>query len=104
VKNTFCSLIVVSNESPTVYKLRISRFTARYIAIAGLVSCLATVSLSYHFPAVKHDDAAHQRLQMENRALELENKNVQVRAQQIETELAGLEQLTKRITELIETE
>jgi hypothetical protein len=104
VKKTFCSLIVVSNESPTVFKLRISRGAVRYIALAGLISFLTTVSLGYRFTAKTVDDMDHVRLQRENRSLQIENRNVEVRAQRLEAEIAGLEELSKRITELIEAE
>ena len=104
MNNTFCSLIVVSNESPTVFKLRISRLAVKYIVIAGLLSFLTTISLGYHFPATELRDIDHVRLQRENRNLQIENRNVEVRAQRLETEVAGLEELSKRITDLIETE
>jgi hypothetical protein len=104
VKDTFCSLIVVSNESPTVFKLRISRVAARYIVIAGLLSFLTTISLGYHFPSTKLNDIDHVRLQKENHNLQIENRNVEVRAQRLEAEVEGLEELSRRITDLIETE
>jgi hypothetical protein len=104
MKNTFCSLIVVSNESPTVFKLRISRLAIRYFVIAGLISFLTTVSFGFYFSSAAMDEFDHARLQQENRALQIENRNIEVRAQKIEAEVVSLEELSKRITDLMETE
>ena len=101
MKETFFSLIVVSNESPNVFKLRISRTAVKYILAAGVLSFLTTAALSYgihyHF-----DDVDHARLQTENRELQIENKNVEVRAQSLEAKVEGLEELSERIKNLIE--
>jgi hypothetical protein len=94
------SLIIVSNESPTVFKVRISRTTVKYLGIAALVSFLATMMLGYFLP--EFDDVDHARLQTENRSLQIENKNLEVRAQSLETKVAGLEEMSERIQNLIE--
>jgi hypothetical protein len=103
MKDTFFSLIVVSNESPNVFKLRISRTAVKYLAGAALLSFLTTAALGYGISyGLDHDD--HARLQNENRNLQIENKNVEVRAQSLEAKVEGLEALSERIKGLIETQ
>jgi hypothetical protein len=104
VKGNFCNLIVISTASPTVHKLRISRTAIRTFVAAGLVSFLITVSIGQYFSATRVNEVDHARLQSENQALQIENKNAEVRAQRLDSELMRLEELSKRITDLIQTE
>jgi hypothetical protein len=102
VQGAFWSLIVVSNESPMVIKLRISRTTLKCAVLGILVTILVTLVLGYLLPEL--DDIDHARLQTENRSLQIENKNLEVRAQTLEAKVAGLEEMSERIRNLIEGE
>jgi hypothetical protein len=94
----------MSTASPTVHKLRISRTAIKTFAIAGLFSFLITVSIGQYFNAKRVNEGDHARLLSENQALQIENKNAEVRAQRLDSEVMRLEELSKRITDLIQTE
>ena len=104
MKTRFCDLIVIAPESPSINKIRISSQAMLILFGAFVLSFSLAVALAYCFPAEKLNELNRSRLQAENQALEIENKNLELRTHKLNFQLSTLEQTSKRITDLLETD
>ena len=104
MKTRFCDLIVIAPESPSICKFRITSQAMLMILGAFLLSFCLAVALTYCFPAEKLSEVNRSRLQAENQALDIENKNLELRTHRLNGQLSTLEQTSKRITELLEND
>jgi hypothetical protein len=82
------------------------RFTSKAIwllAVSCLISFFAVLIIQYTLPRfVSTLDPV--RLENENRELRVENRNTTIKADQMNDRLAQLEEQSKRISELMQTE
>ncbi len=103
-EDEICDLIVMAPESPSICKIRISSQAMLIFFGAFVLSFSLAVALAYCFPAEKLNELNRSRLQAENQALEIENKNLELRTHKLNFQLSTLEQTSKRITDLLETD
>ena len=97
------NLIVLCPGSPKMFKFRFTSKAIWLLAISCLISFCAVLILQYTLPRfVSQLDPA--RLENENRELRVENRNTTIKAEQMSDRLVQLEERTKRISELMQTE
>jgi Tfp pilus assembly protein PilO len=96
----FCSLIILGPSAPRTVKLHLSRGAITILVLAFLISFLAVIWLGYTFPS-DINDSHRANLEAENQALKLEMSNAMVGINKLDAKVAELEQLSKRIQELV---
>ena len=101
MKSNLFKLIVVSPSSPRILRFQVSKKAIIILAMAFLLSFGLTVAAISSIPAEKLSDAVHLQLQAENQALQIENRNIELRALRIDADLNELEELSKRINALM---
>ena len=104
MKTNLFNLIVVSPSSPRIWKVQVSKKVVLMISLVFLLSFGVTVAVVSSVPAEKLSDAGHSQLQAENHALQIENRNIELREHRIDAELSELEELSKRINALMEAD
>ena len=104
MKTNLFNLIVVSPSSPRIWKLKVSKRAIVIIALVFLFSFGLTVAMVSSVPPEKLSDADHLKLRLENQALQIENRNIELRAHRIDAELSELEEMSKRINALMQTD
>ena len=102
MKTSLCNLIVISPGDPRIWKIQISRTAAAILLGAFLLSFCVTVAVGYTVSPEKLHDAEHHRLQAENQALEVANKNAEIRNGKIERDLKEIEVLSHRVNTLMQ--
>jgi hypothetical protein len=97
------SLIILEPTTPHVYTFRVSYPLVATVLLAGLISFVTIVIMGYTFPPLATDP--HQaRLVEENQVLRTENKNLKLQADRLGYKVAKLEEISKRISHLIEAD
>jgi hypothetical protein len=104
MKTNLFNLIVVSPSSPKIWKIQVSKKALIIIALVFLFSFGITVAVVSSVPAEKLRGADHLKLQAENQALQIENRNIELRAHRIDAELSELEEMSKRINALMQAD
>jgi hypothetical protein len=102
MKGIFGSLIILEPSSPQVYSFRVTYAWIAIIALAGLISVGAVVAVGYMFPPLIVDQQA--RLERENQVLRTENKNLKIQADRLGHRVAQLEEISERISTLVEAD
>jgi mannitol-specific phosphotransferase system IIBC component len=104
MKPSFYNLVVVSPGDPRIVKFHISRKVILMLVVAFLVSFLVTVAVAYTISRLSNSSSGEQiRLEKENQALAVQNKNAAIRNQKLEAQLDGLEKLTDRVNALLQS-
>jgi hypothetical protein len=98
---TFYRLIVIPPAASRVDNIRISRRTVLILVAALALSFLATIALMLLFPRIQKSDTDRSRLAAENQRLKIENKNARFRMEQLNEQIAHVEELSNGITALI---
>ena len=97
------NLIVLCPGSPKMFKFRFTSKAILLLAVSCLISFFAVLIIQYTLPRfVSTLDPV--RLENENRELRVENRNTTIKADQMNDRLAQLEEQSKRISELMQTE
>ena len=104
MKTNLFNLIVVSPSNPRIWKLKVSKRAIVIIALVFLFSFGITVAMVSSVPPEKLSDADHLKLRAENQALQIENRNIELRAHRIDAELSELEEMSKRIDALMQAD
>jgi cell division protein FtsB len=104
METTFYSLIVIPPDSYRGRKIRISRLAILILAAALVLSFLVTVALMLLFPRVHSSDTDRSRLAAENQTLRVENRNAEIQIWKLNTQISRVEELSSRITALIEAD
>jgi hypothetical protein len=100
---TFYRLIVVCPEGGSrVRKIHISRLAVLILVAACLISFFATVSLMLGFPRLYIAEAKSSRLAAENRALEIETQDANSRLQNLDRQVAHVEEISDHIESLMD--
>ena len=96
----FCSLIVLGPGAPNTYKFHLSRSAIVILVLAFVVSFLVVI---WAATAVSSPVKTVPRttLEAENLALRLETSNAAIGIQKLDEKVAELENLSKRIDELV---
>lgn len=99
------SLIVVSPANPRIWKIHISWQAVAVLVLVFVMSFFLSVLITnVKFADEKLSDDAHVRLQSENQALQIENKNAEVRTRKLDDEISRLEEISRRIDTLVHTD
>src|SRR5207253_7535703 len=91
MKTTFWSLIVISPNSPSLHKIRISGKALLILAGAFMLAFCTTVFLLLMFPRIEINDIDRSRLAAENQVLRIENKNLTVGMHKLDSKLSRME-------------
>jgi hypothetical protein len=104
MKTTFWSLVVISPESPSLHKIRISGQALMILAGAfGLAFC-TTVFLLLMFPRIEISDVDRSRLVAENQMLRVENKNLTVGMHRLDSKLSRMEGTSHEVAALMQAD
>lgn len=104
MKTTFCSLIVISPQNRWSRKIQISRPAMFILAAVFILSFFTSVLLALSFSSLKVNEADRDRLAAENQTLKIENTNIEFRTRKLNTQLSRVEELSKRVTDLMEAD
>src|SRR5260370_19170940 len=102
MKPTLYRLIVVPPDGSRGRRIQISRQAVLILAAAFILSFLATVTLLLIFPRTQSSDTDRSRLAAENQTLKIENRNAEFQMERLNTQLSRVEELSNRITALID--
>jgi hypothetical protein len=100
----FCSVIVLSNDAPRVFKLHLSRSIVGLAAAVGFGLLILMLFLGYYFPPSRFKEFDPSFLRGENSALRLQNQNTQLQTEKLSSELSELEKQSNRMVGLIEAD
>jgi len=104
MKTTFYSLVVIPPFGSRGPKIQISRPAVLILAAAFAVSFFVAVGWLLLFPRIQSSDTARYRLAAENQTLKIDNKNAEFRVRRLNTQLSHVEELSNRITALIDAD
>jgi hypothetical protein len=106
MKTNLCSLIVISPESPEIWKIQITRKAVVILAVAFFVSFCVSVAFtqSVNNQSFNLDEVDYKQLQAENRAMRIENRNAEIRTRKVDVTLSQLEERSNRLTALIDAD
>ena len=104
MRTKFCDLIVISPVSPKIWKVKVTPQAVIILAVAFLISFTSAAAVTYTLVPQKLDPAYHSRLEAENHALRVENKNTDLQNRRLENKLSNLEGMSNRISVLMETD
>lgn len=104
MKTNLYNLIVISPHDPQIWKVRISRRAVLVLAIAFFLSLCVTIVLAQGLQNQTLSEADYRKLEAENRTMKIENRNAHLRTRKLDSELARLEEASKRITLLLESD
>src|SRR5436309_950846 len=100
---TFYRLIIVCPEGgPRVRKIHISRLAVLILLAACLLSFFATVTLMLGFPKLYVAEANSSRIAAENRALRGETQDAALRLQNLDRQVAHVEEISDHIESLMD--
>jgi hypothetical protein len=102
VMKNLCSLIVISPESPEIWRIHVSKKAVVILAIAFVLSFVVSVTLTQGLQQPTLNEADYTQLQAENRDMEIVNRNAELRTRKVDMALSNIEAQTKRITSLME--
>jgi hypothetical protein len=69
-----------------------------------VLSFFTSVVLALSFPHIRVNDSERDRLAAENQELKIGNKNAEFRTRRLKTQLSRVEELSKRVTDLMEAD
>ena len=104
MKTTFWSLIVISPNSPSLHKIRISGKALLILAGAFVLAFCTTVFLLLMFPRIEINDIDSTRLAAENQMLRIENKNLTVGMHKLDSKLSRMEGRSQQVAALMQTD
>jgi hypothetical protein len=104
MKTTFYNLFVIPPHGSRSRKIRISRPALLILAAALVLSFLLTVALMLIFPHIRSNDSDRSRLAAENQRLKIENKNAELSMRKLNAQVSRVEELSSRITALIQSD
>jgi len=102
MKKLFGSLIILSPVSTNVLKFRFTPTAILILVLSCFLSFGVVVALGYSMPVVPESD--HMRLEKENMELKISNKNAALGVSRLAETTDRMEEQTKRIKDLMETE
>jgi hypothetical protein len=98
-----CSLIVISPESPEIWRIHVTRQAVFILAIAFVVSFCLSVAFTQGLEQQSSlSEADYTRLEAENHAMEIENRNAELRTRKVDIALSNLETRSERLTGMME--
>jgi hypothetical protein len=104
MRTKFCDLIVISPVSPKIWKVKVTPQAAIILAVAFLISFTSAAAVTYSLTPQKLDPTYHSRLEAENHALRVENKNTELQNRRLETKLSNLQGMSDHISVLMESD
>ena len=104
MKTTFWSLVVISPNSPSLHKIRISGQALMILAGAFVLAFCTTVFLFLMFPRIEINDIDSTRLAAENQMLRIENKNLTVGMHKLDSKLSRMEGRSQQVAALMQTD
>jgi hypothetical protein len=104
MRTKFCDLIVISPESPKIWKIHVTPQAVLILAMAFLISFSAAAAVTYGLSPEKVNDVNRGRLEAENRVLRIKNKDLQVGVQRVNSQVSRLEKTSERIKDLVASE
>ena len=104
MKTTFWSLVVISPNSPSLHKIRISGQALMILAGAFVLAFCTTVFLLLMFPRIEINDIDSTRLAAENQMLRIENQNLTVGKQRLDSKLSRMEGRSQQVAALMQTD
>jgi hypothetical protein len=102
MKPTTWNLIVISPESPSLQKIRISTTALLIIAGAFVLAFCTTVFLLLMFPRAQVHEIDRSRLAAENQALRTENINLLLGVRKLDSNVSHLEAHSQRVVAMME--
>ena len=100
----FYTLIIVPNASSGLHKLRIPLSALYTVSLVLLVAFFAAVGLGFNYARMALETSEYNQLRQENTELKVANKNLEVATRQLNTKIEGLEDLSDRIQEMLQTD
>jgi hypothetical protein len=104
MKTTFYNLIVIRPCGDRVRKIKISRPAVLILTAAFVLSFFVAVALMLIFPHIQPSDSDRSRLAAENQTLKIENRNAELMMRRLNAQVSRVEELSNRITALIEAD
>ena len=104
MKTTFWSLVVISPNSPSLHKIRISGKALLILAGAFMLAFCTTVFLLLMFPRIEINDIDRSRLAAENQVLRIENKNLTVGMHRLNSKLSRMEGRSQEVAALMQAD
>ena len=104
MKTTFWSLVVISPNSPSLHKIRISGQALMILAGAFVLAFCTTVFLLLMFPRIEINDIDSTRLAAENQTLRIENKNIDIRIRKLDTQMSRVEEHSQWVAALMQAD
>ena len=98
------TLIIVPNASSGLHKVRISLPLLYGIGLTLLLGFFAAVALGFSYAQMALMTADYYELHSENTTLKVENRNLEVATRQLNTKIAGLEELSNKIQDMMLTD
>jgi hypothetical protein len=106
MKPTTWNLIVISPDSPSLQKIRISATAVFILTGAFVLAFCTTVFLLLMFPHVQLHEQAHEidrsRLAAENQVLRMENRDLTLGIRKLDSDVSHLEGRSQRVAALME--
>jgi murein DD-endopeptidase MepM/ murein hydrolase activator NlpD len=100
----FYTFIVVPNASSRLHKVRIPIQVMFILAGIGLISFFVAVGLGFNYVRMAFRVSDYNTLQSENTELKVEKKNLEVTAKKLGSKIESLENLSLKLTSLIEND
>jgi murein DD-endopeptidase MepM/ murein hydrolase activator NlpD len=100
----FYTFIIVPNASSRLHKLRVPAPAISLLAVIGFLSFLVAAGLGFSYAKMAFRVADYNQLQTENTELRVEKKNLEVSTKKLDTKIAQLENISQKITSLIESD
>ena len=99
MRRSFGSLIIFQPASPRIHRLHYTRRAIRLLIIAVVIAVSLVVGLRFTIlqPVPESERA---RLQSENDALRLKNKNLEMEAKRLQSRISTLEETSNRLTDM----
>jgi len=98
----FYTCIIVPDASHRLHKLRIPTRLLHVLAIIGVLLFFVAVGLAFNYTRMAFKVADYDKLQAENTELKIETKNLEVSAKKLSTKINDLENLSVKLTKMIE--
>ena len=100
----FYTCIIVPDASQRLHKLRIPVQVLYVLAAIGVLSFFVAVALGFNYAHMAFRAADYDQLQSENTHLKIETKNLEVSATKLSSKINDLENLSEKITKVIESD
>lgn len=98
------TLIVVPNSSSGLHRFNVPLWAVSSLAVIGVLAIGSAAVLGVHYARMAIRTANYEHLLAENSTLRVENQNLQVSTEQLNTRIVGLESLTGQIQQIMETD